>query len=264
MTYSLGLARGAVELKSFYRERDQLVFTFALPVVLLVLLGTVFDGVYDGTTVTSAHYMVPSMMAAGIASATFLNLGTSIAADRENGTLKRLRGLPMPMTAYVMGKVAVVLVVAIVQMALMLAIGVLLFDLPLPTEAGRWFTFTWVVLLGTVACSLLGVAASQVALTAASAATAMNMLHLVLAFLSGIYFTPISTLPNALATIGSFFPLKWMGQGLRSALLPDSILSVEMTGSWEHGRTALVLAAWCAGGLVLCLLTLGRRARRDG
>ena len=81
-----------MELKSFYRERDQVVFTFALPVVLLVLLGTVFDNVYPDTTVTSAHYMVPSMMAAGIASATFLNLGTSIAADRENGTLERLRG----------------------------------------------------------------------------------------------------------------------------------------------------------------------------
>ena len=264
MTYDLGLARGGVELKSFYRERDQVVFTFALPVVLLVLLGTVFDNVYPGTTVTSAHYMVPSMMAAGIASATFLNLGTSIAADRENGTLKRLRGLPMPMTSYVIGKVAVVLVVAVVQLALMLAIGVALFDLPLPSDPARWFTFGWVVLLGTVACSLLGVAASQVAMSASSAATAMNMLHLVLAFLSGIYFTPIATLPTALVTVGSFFPLKWMGQGLRSAFLPDSILSVEMTDSWEHGRTALVLAAWCVGGLVLCLIALRWRARRDG
>ena len=67
-----------------------------------------------------------------------------------------------------------------------------------------------------------------------------------------------------LVTIGSFFPLKWMGQGLRSAFLPDSILSVEMTNSWEHGRTALVLAAWCVGGLVLCLFALRWRARRDG
>lgn len=263
-TLSLGLARGGVELRTFARERDQVVFTFALPIVLLLLLGTVFDGAYDGTTVTAAHYMVPSMIAAGIASATFLNLGTSIAADRENGTLKRLRGLPMPMTSYIIGKVVVVFVVAAVQVALMLLIGVVLFDLPLPTEAGRWLTFAWVLLLGTAGCSLLGVAASQVAMSASSTATAMNMLHLVLAFLSGIYFTPISTLPHVLVTIGSLFPLKWMGQGLRSALLPDSILSVEMTNSWEHGRTALVLAAWCIGGLILCLLMLRWRARRDG
>jgi ABC-2 type transport system permease protein len=264
MTYAIGLARAGVELKTFYRERDQLVFTFALPIVLLLLLGSVFRNVYEGTTVTSAHYMVPSMMAAGVASATFLNLGISIATDRENGTLKRLRGLPMSMISYVMGKVAVVLVVAAVQIVLMLAIGVSLFDLPLPTDGGRWFTFAWVLLLGTVACSLLGVAASQVAMSAASAGTAMNMLHLVLAFLSGIYFTPIAVLPNALATVGSFFPLKWMGQGFRSALLPDSILSVEMTNSWEHGRTALVLAAWCVGGVLLCLFALRWRARRDG
>jgi len=264
MTVAIGLARAGVEIKSFYRERDQLVFTFALPVVLLLLLGSLFDGTYEGTTVTSAQYMVPSMMAAGVASASFLNLGISIAADRENGTLKRLRGLPMNMASYVIGKVAVVLVVAAVQIALMLAIGVFLFDLALPTDAARWFTFGWVLLLGTVACALLGVAASQVARSAASAGTAMNLLHLVLAFLSGIYFTPISALPGPLATIGALFPLKWMGQGLRSALLPDAIVSVESTGSWEHGRTAVVLAAWCVGGLVLCLAALRLRARRDG
>jgi ABC-2 type transport system permease protein len=54
-----------------------------------------------------------------------------------------------------------------------------------------------------------------------------------------------------------------MCQGLRSALLPDSVLVGEPAHSWEHGRTALVLAAWLVVGVVLCLRTF-RRQRRGG
>ena len=39
-----GLARGRVELKTFFRERETVVFIFALPVILLVLLGSIFGG----------------------------------------------------------------------------------------------------------------------------------------------------------------------------------------------------------------------------
>ncbi|MGE9808400.1 hypothetical protein [Janibacter sp. G1551] len=42
---------------------------------------------------------------------------------------------------------------------------------------------------------------------------------------------------------------------MRSVFYPDVMASLEMAGAWEHGRTALVLAAWAIGGLVLCVLT---------
>jgi ABC-2 type transport system permease protein len=46
--------------------------------------------------------------------------------------------------------------------------------------------------------------------------------------------------------------------------LPDSARVLEQAGSWEFGKVALVLAAWCVGGLVLCLLTFRFKSRRDG
>jgi ABC-2 type transport system permease protein len=55
--------------------------------------------------------------------------------------------------------------------------------------------------------------------------------------------------------VAAIFPLKWMAQGLRSVFLPDALAAVEPAGSWELGRTALVLAAWCVAGLVLCVAT---------
>ena len=59
------------------------------------------------------------------------------------------------------------------------------------------------------------------------------------------------------------FPLKWMAQGMRSVFLPDALASHEVAGAWEHGRIALVLGAWCIGGLILCLTTFRWRGRRE-
>ncbi|GIF67681.1 transport permease protein [Asanoa ishikariensis] len=261
-TLSLGSARAGVELRQFWRERDAVVFTFALPVVLLTLLGSLFSGVYPGSPVTSAQYLVPSMIAAGVASTTFVNLGIGIATDRDDGTLKRLRGLPTPPLAYLIGKILLVAVVTAAEVLMLLLIGVLLFDLPLPSSLSRWLTFGWVFVLGVVACSLLGVACSALARSARSAAAVMNLPYVVLSFLSGIYYTPVGALPDWVIRIGSVFPLKWMAQGFRSAFLPDSILPQEVVRSWEHGRTALVLAAWCIGGLVLCLTMFRWRGRQ--
>lgn len=263
-TLSLGWHRGMLEIRAFFRERDAVVFTFALPVVLLALLGSLISGVYEGSTVTSSQYLVPSMIAAGVASTTFVNLGISIAADRDDGTLKRLRGVPMPPAAYFIGKVIMVMMITIAEVVLLLGVGMLMFDVDLPTEPQRWLTFTWVLLLGVVGCSFLGIAASSLARSERSAGAVMNLPYLVLAFISGIFYTPISALPEPLLQAGSFFPLKWMAQGFRSAFLPDTILAQEVVYSWEHGRTALILGAWCVGGLLLCLVTFRWRGRRDG
>jgi ABC-2 type transport system permease protein len=46
--------------------------------------------------------------------------------------------------------------------------------------------------------------------------------------------------------------------------LPASFATQEPAGSWELGRVALVLGAWCIGALVLCLLTFRWTDRRDG
>lgn len=259
----LGLHRGVIELKRFFRQRDAVVFTFAQPGVLLVLLGSVFSGVYEGSDVTSAQYLAPSMIAAGIASTTFVNLGVGLAADREDGTLKRLRGMPLPPAAYVLGKVLMVLVVTVAEVAVLLAIGLLLFGVDLPATTSRWLVFGWTLLLGVTACSFLGIAASALASSERSAGAVMNLPYIVLGFLSGIFFTPVGALPEPLVTLGSLFPLKWMAQGFRSVFLPDTVLAQEVVPSWEHGRTGAILVAWCLGGLVLCLTTLRHRRGRD-
>ena len=260
----IGLSRGALELKQFFRERDAVVFTFSLPVVMLVLLAGIFTDKVPDTGVSASQIFAASMIAAGIMSTTFVSLGTGIAQDRDDGTLKRLRGTPTPLVSYFVGKVLLVLVVSFAEVVVLLAVGKGLFDLRLPTEMDRWLTFAWVFLLGVVACALLGIAISSVPRSAKSASAVVLLPFIGLQFISGVLFNPISELPSPLVEIGSVFPLKWMAQGFRSVFLPDSMTFQEVAGAWEPGRTALVLAAWCVGGLMLCLLTFRWKDSRQG
>jgi ABC-2 type transport system permease protein len=256
--------RGIIELKQFFRQRDAVVFTFSLPAIMLLLLGSIFGDEFEGTAVTASQVFTAGMIAGGVASTTFVNLGIGIAVDRDDGTIKRLLGTPMPRIGYLMGKLVLVLVLTLAEVTILLATGIILFGLQLPSDPGRWLTFAWVFVLGVTGCSLLGIAASSLPRTARSAPAVMNLLYLVLSFISGVFVVPLKDLPEPLIQIGSLFPLKWMAQGFRSVFLPDTMQGQEVAGSWEHGRTAIVLAAWCVGGLVLCLSTFRWRGRQSG
>jgi ABC-2 type transport system permease protein len=261
--FGIGLQRGALELRQFFRQRDQVVFTFAFPVVFLFLFASIFSDDVEGAGITASQLYVPAMMAAGIMSTSFQSLGISIAIERDEKVLRRLRGTPMPPASYFLGKIWLVLVTGLMETAILLLVGTTLYDVELPSDATRWFHFTWIFVLGLTACALLGIAISSVPKSGKSATSVVVLPFLVLQFISGVYIA-IDTIPNWMLNIGALFPLKWMCQGLRGVFLPDSAQVLEQAGGWEFGRVALVLGAWCIGGLVLCLLTFRWKNRRDG
>jgi ABC-2 type transport system permease protein len=76
----------------------------------------------------------------------------------------------------------------------------------------------------------------------------------VLQFFSGVFFA-YAELPAWMQQTAALLPLKWMTQGLRSAVLPEQAGAFEVAGGWEHGRTVLVLAAWVIIGAVICART---------
>ncbi|MGW2896124.1 ABC transporter permease [Streptomyces sp. NPDC001212] len=261
--WNLGLHRGALEIRQFFRQREQVVFTFAFPVVFLFLFASIFRDDVSGTGVTASQLYVSSMLASGIMSTSFQSLGISIAVERDEKALRRLSGTPMPPTAYFLGKIWLVLFTGLLETAILLLVGTTLYGVRLPSDATRWFHFAWIFVLGLTGCALLGIAISSVPRSAKSAASVVVLPFLVLQFVSGVYIL-VDALPGWMLNVGALFPLKWLCQGLRGVFLPDSARVLEQAGSWEFGRIALVLAAWCAGGLVLCLLTFRWKDRRAG
>ena len=252
--------RISVELKEFFRQREAVTFTVLFPVVLLLGLGSVLT--FDiGAGVDFAQYFMAGVIVAGIVGASLQNLGIYIAGERSDGTLKGLRGTPMPAGAYFVGKVVQVLAVAVVTTVLLLLVGVVVHHIDLPSAEG-WLTFLWVGLLGITACSLLGITLSSLAPNRRSASALISPAALLLEFISGV-FEPFGRLPHWIQVLASLFPVKWMAQGLRSVFLPDALAVKEPAGSWELGRVALVLGIWCVMGLVLCVRTFRWQDRGD-
>ncbi|MFC5379187.1 ABC transporter permease [Aquipuribacter nitratireducens] len=262
-TLAVGAARTRVELLQFFRERDAVIFNLLFPVILLVIFGSVFDAELPGG-VPFTQYFVAGIAAAGVLLTSFQAMAIELCIERDNGTLKRLRTTPMPPVAFFLGKIGQVLATTALQLVLLLTVAVLFFDVTLPSGADLWARFAWIVVLGTAAGTVLGIAFSSVPPNARSASAVVTPPMIVLQFISGVYFV-VSDLPDWMLDVASLFPLKWMAQGMRSVFLDDTgWLQVEPSGSWQTTETAVVLVVWLVAGLVLARLTFRWLPRRHG
>ena len=260
--WRIGRIRMAVEVIQLTRNTGLLIYTFALPVVMLLLFGSIFRGRIDGTSATYQQVYATGMIGMCVINGALQNLAYQVATERHTKALKRLRTTPMPAASYFLGKVASVLAATIAQVAVMLLVGVTVMGLRLPASPGPWITFSWVLVLGCTACSLLGIGLSGL-IRSENGSAVVWLPIMVLQFISGVFIL-FSQLPRTVQEIGAMFPIKWLCQGMRSVFLPDSFKYAEPARSWEHERLALVLAAWCVIGLVLCLKTFSWRGRDDG
>jgi len=257
----IGLARVGLELRMFFRERDMVVFIFAYPVVLLAIFASVFGQGTASPEYSYAQWFLPGMVATGVMLSSFQNLAITISLERDDGGLKRLRGTPMPAASYFIGKIGLVLVTSVVQTALLLVVAATAFDVPLPTSASAWITFTWVFVLASATGCVCGIGFSSVPSSGRAASAVVTPVVIILQFISGIFFQ-YENLPSWMQQIASIFPLKWIAQGMRSVFLPASAETIEVGGSWQHGATAAVLIAWLVLGLVIGVRAF-RWTRRD-
>jgi ABC-2 type transport system permease protein len=251
-TWRLGVERIGLELKAFFRSRQAAVFTFFFPVMLLVLFASIFHGKIDRTDVDFRQYFIAGIIASGIMSTSFNNLAISMSFERHSGALKRLAGTPMPKASYFIGKMGMALASGIIQTALMLTLGVVLYGLDLPADLGRWLIFAYILVMGSVTCALIGVIYSLWPKDANNAPAYVTPPYLFLQFISGVFFV-ITDLGSGLQAIASVFPLRWMASGLRYVFLPDGFDANEPGHHWNLGIGALVLAAWLVGAFIVAV-----------
>ncbi|MEV4736328.1 MULTISPECIES: ABC transporter permease [unclassified Microbacterium] len=263
-TVRLGIRRIGFELRQYFRAGDQVFFTFLFPTVMYLIFATIFTGdIGQGPdAVSMATYYLPGLVAGGILLSGVQGLSIEIAVEKSDGTLKRLGSTPISPVTYFLGKIGQVFVTAILQIGLLMAVAVVLYRVDLPTDAEAWGRFAWVFVLGLLSCSLLGIALSAVPRSGKTASAVVIPVVLLLQFVSGVYIA-FSTLPEWLQNVSATFPLKWIAQGMRAALLPDSFRAAEQGGEWQLGLVALAIAAWLIIGAVLSRATF-RWIRRDG
>jgi ABC-2 type transport system permease protein len=225
----------------FWRSRELAFFTFMLPIILYFLLGSVY-GEDEVEGVRGADYLLAGMLGYGCVSTTFAGLAILLVIRREQGILKRLRATPLPPATYLAAVLTSIVLVFALETVLMIAIGRLAFDTPLPARA---LSLVAALLLGAVSFAALGVALSSVVRSAEGASAVVNAIYLPVSFISGAFFSPAS-FPAFLEAIADVLPLTYFIELVRDVMLHGSQL-------WDEPTAVAVIAAWGAFGLVVAV-----------
>ena len=228
--------------KAFWRNPAAVFFTVAFPVVLLLIFATVFGDErvdVNGGIPTTAYY-VPAIITLAVISATMQSLAMSLVIAREDGRLKRGRGTPMPPWVFIAGRIGNSIVVALLMLALIAAIGELLYDVSIPWS--RLPAILATLVIGAAAFCCLGIALTAVIPSQDAAAPIVNALLLPLYFLSGV-FIPEDQLPSGVIHFADAFPVRHFFEAFFSAYVPS--------GNGIEWANLAVLAAWGVVGLLL-------------
>jgi ABC-2 type transport system permease protein len=254
-----GVTRGLIELRQSLTGAGLAGHLF-WPVVTLVAIFFLRDRGLGASGFTLGTLALPGVLGMFIALGMLLVV-QYLSAEREDGTLLRAKAIPNGIRGYFIGKLVTVSGTILAYLAILLIPGLVIVDgLDIGT-IGSWLTLGWVLLVGLVATQSLGAMLGAL-ISSPRGAGYISLPVMGLIAISGIFY-PITALPGWLQGIAQAFPMYWLGLGMRSALLPDSAVSVEIGGSWRHLETAGVLGAWAVLGLIVAPIVLRRMARRE-
>jgi len=225
------------ERRMFWRNPSAAFFNFALPLIFLFLIASVF-----GSSTKDLNTLVPGIAGMAVMTTTFTALAFNLTFLREQGILKRIRGTPMPPFAYFGGVLSNAIANAIVQVTLVVVIGHLVYGLGWPKNVLELALFT---ALGVTAFGALGIAFANVIPNFDAAPAYVNAVFLPLIFISGTFYST-GSMPAVLRGIAEALPLKHVIDGFRAAIVTGS-------GIGHHLGAVAALAAWAAGGIWLAL-----------
>ncbi len=230
--------------KAFWRNPSRAFFTFAFPLMFLVIFTSLvgnFNVAVGGRVVRSATYYVASMGAYAVINACWNSLATSLAFQREEGLLKRVRGTPMPSSAFLVSRVLHAVAVGVGLVVLTAAFGRAFYGVSLPTGL-TLARFALALVVGAATFCALGLATVSFLPNTDSAIVTTNAIVLPLLFLSGVFIPITATSPSWIQWVARVFPVRHCVNAMQAAFLgvPFSWGDVGVVALW--GVAALVIA----------------------
>lgn len=255
-----GWSRGLIELRQSVTNPGDLLNHFFWPTLMLVTLFFLRDVSFGQSGFLLGTLVLPGILGMNAAMAMVM-MSQLITADREDGTLLRAKATPNGMLTYLVGKIVSVSGGLIIDLAIFLIPALLIVPGLAVGRLDSWLTLIWVLALGLVATLPIGAVLGSM-FTSARSQGLLTLPILGMIAISGIFY-PITVLPEWVQWLAQVFPVYWLGLGMRSALLPDGAVMVEIGESWRHLETIGVLGAWAVLGLVVAPVVLRRMARRE-
>ena len=225
----------------FWRSREAAFFIFLFPLLLFVLLGSVYHGKFQHVPIKWA--VLAGLIGYGCANTSFAGLAIQLVLRRESGILKRLRSTPLPPGTYIVALLVSTLIVFGLQAIALFLLGRALYGTPFPSDVG---SLVITLLIGSAAFAALGTATAMAIRSAEGSSAVVNFVLLPMAFLSG-GFGPTNGYPAVLRAIGDVLPLTYFVKLVNAVYLHGH-------GFWTQPEALAVLAAWGAAGLVFSVL----------
>jgi ABC-2 type transport system permease protein len=243
--------------KAFWRNPASAFFTFAFPLMFLVIFTSLLGGgrveVSPGIFINQASYYVAAMTTFAVITACYTNIAVSITFQRDAGILKRTRGTPLPGWGYLGGRVVHAVLVAILLVIITAAFGILFYEATAPT-GGLLLDFVTILIVGAGSFAALGLATTTIVPNAEAAPAIVNAVILPLLFLSGVFIPIGPTAPAWIRFVGAVFPVRHFADAMIA-----SFYGHPFAFEWND---VLVVGAWGLFGLLVATRFFSWEPRR--
>jgi ABC-2 type transport system permease protein len=233
-------ALAAHELRLTARRGENVLVTLVIPAGILVFFATV--GAVPGIEDRPVDFLVPGTLALAVIASGLVSLGIVTAFERSYGVLKRLGGAPLPRWGLVAAKIAAVLALEVLQVAVLLGVAAVVLDWR-PPPAASIPLFAIALGGGTIVFAGLGLLLAGTLRAEATLALA-NGLFFVCLVVGGIVL-PVDRLPG---------PVEALARALPASALSD-LFRAALGGPAEVLGPLVVLAAWGLGAAGLAVRT---------
>jgi ABC-2 type transport system permease protein len=252
----LGFRQVRYTNRAFWRNPASAFFTFAFPLMFLVIFTSIFKGTSDTAfgSINVSNYYIPAIATFSIITATYTNLAISITFLRDQGVLKRIRGTPLPGWAYMFGRIVHAILVSFLLVAIVIVFGVIIYSVTVP--GARILPFVVTIAVGAASFAALGLAVTTIVPNADAAPAVVNATILPLLFLSGV-FIPLPAGNPWFVVVARVFPVYHFSHAMLAAYFGGTL----HVPAWQW-NDLLVIVVWGVFGALVAVRRFRWEARR--
>lgn len=197
-------------------------------------------------------FLLPGLISLSVMQMSVFSVAFVFVMYKEKGILKRLVATPMQPSAFVLSNVITRLIVTLIQTAIFIVLGVLVFH---ATVVGSYWMLFLIALFGSIMFLGLGFTISGLASTVESVPALANLIVFPMMFLGGVFF-PVDSFPVWLQHVAKYLPLSFFSDAMRSVMTKGSTFSA-------ISHDLYWMAGWAVIMVVLANITFGFEEKRQ-